>query len=422
MLSASRRRLLLVLPALVVALLIGAAPGASSQCLGPDNLDLPGACCQPVIPTLPPFPAASLPGLGVCWNQCTVGTTNTLKVAWTAPTQPFCAEYSTILTVSDGTSGLPILTGPLVLDYTRTWNEIDNTGALTQVWRFTAKADLSFVTGGGVPPCPVPTCIGAIGAWPTAFYYGYVDYTSCTAAGPWENALVLYHACDRFIHMPNLSNRPGVFHPGRSYAIVAPHTALQPFIPMNTIAPGGPLFGEAMRNVNTIVPPLPFCISEDRIVGGTMTKLGAGCLCTLAQNPKQQTLREFKGQSQCVSTTGVPGSWTSLVVNFPVLPWFHMVTTSIGSWSSPLVYPGKESAWVDEGLFVHQDACTGDFVELKYGGSTKDGWPVLLPIPVVVTNFTDVVDNYSAPLLGPYPMPVLGTVNPSNHLIYVNEP
>ena len=87
-----------------------------------------------------------------------------------------------------------------------------------------------------------------------------------------------------------------------------------------------------------------------------------------------------------------------------------------------MVYPGLEAAWADEGLFIRQDACTGDFVELKYGASTDKGWPVLLPIPVIVSKFTDLADNYSAPLSGPYPLPINGHVMPTDHLVYVNEP
>jgi hypothetical protein len=403
------------LSGLLAMVLLPAAPVAA-QCFGPDNLNL-GACCTPAVPNLPAFPGASMPGLGICWTQCTVANQRTLKVAWTPPASPFCGQYTTALTIADGGSGLPLLAGTITLDYTRTWDEITTTGTLAQVWRFTAKADLVSTAAPGSPPCPVPNCIAPAGPHPTAFYYGYVDYTACiTSATAFENALVLYHACDRFIHAPGLSDRPGVFHPTQSYAIVAPHSALQPFVPGSAIAPGGNVIAEATRNVATAG-----CTTEDPIAFGGMSPLGAGCICTLSANPKQQTLRAFKGQTACVSGSGVAGNFTSLNVNFPTLPWFHMVSTSIGTWTNPNMYPSIESAWVDEGLFVRQDACTGDFVELKYGGSTRNGWPVL-SIPGSPTNFTDIADNYTAPLFGPYPLPILGSVRPTDHLIYVNEP
>jgi len=416
--SRSARTLLLIAPVLLV-LPVGATP-ASAQCFGPDGLDL-APCCMPVVPNLPAFPAASLSGLGACWDRCTQGLQRTLKVAWATPGQPACTEYTTQLDVFDGVSGLPLMSGKMVLDYTRTWTEIDPAGSPIQVWRFAAKADLAWVPGGAIVNCPVPPCLPPVGPHPTAFFYGYVDYAACNVAGPWENVLVLSHAPDRFIHAPGLSDKPGLFHPGQSYAIIAPHSTVQPFIPGNTVAPGGLLVAEATRNLNVPGIPPGVCMVEDVVTQGSLVKLGAGCLANIALNPKQHTLRQFTGQTACVNAAGVNGAWASLNIAFPVLPWLHMVTTSVGTWSNPNVYPGKETAWVDEGLFVHLDACTGDFVELKYGGSTRDGWTAMLS-GLVPTNFTDLADNYSAPLNGPYPTPILGSIHSTEHLIYVNEP
>jgi hypothetical protein len=182
-----------------------------------------------------------------------------------------------------------------------------------------------------------------------------------------------------------------------------------------------PTLPQATRNIVNLPPPVP-CFVEDKVAQGAMTKLGAGCLANLATNPKAHTLRKFSGVTTCVNGAGLPGAWSSLNIAFPTLPWFDMVSQSIGTWSNPNVYPGKETAWVDEGLFIHQDACTGDFVEIKYGGSTNGGWNAILPIPGVFTNFTDIADNYSASLAGPYPTPIVGSVRPTDHLIYVNEP
>jgi hypothetical protein len=412
-----RRWYSLLLPLLACALLAG-APSVSAQCFGPDSLT--GPCCAPTISTLPAFPDISLPGLGICWDKCLVKSTRDLKVSWVMPGTGLCSEYSTVLTVSDAVTGVPILTGKMVLDYTRTWLEFDPGGGVTQVWRFTAKADLSCPPGVVAPPCPAPSCIMPAGPHPTAFFYGYVDYSNCTSP-VWDSSIVLYHAADRFIHIPGLSDKPGVFHPVDTYAIVAPHSAVQPFFPANAIAPVGPVVAEAVRDL--FIPGIPpiFCICEDPIVQGVMVKLGAGCLNIPAVNPKQQTLRDFKGTTTCVSAAGVPGGWATLNL-FPTLPWLHLVTTSIGSWGNPGVWPGAERVWVDEGLFVHQDPCVGDFIELKYGASTSGGFNALLPNPIPVSHFTDVADNYTAPLAGPYPVPILGSIMPTQHLIYANLP
>jgi hypothetical protein len=408
---------------LVTALVLPLGSPASAQCFGPDHLD-GGPCCSPTLPNLPGFIATTTPGLGICWSACSVSSTHDLQVVWTTPVQGFCGEYTSLLSVADAGTGATLLTGTLVLDYTRTWDELDPAGAPMQVWRFAAKADLrSLVTGTAAPPCPVPSCLPPLGPNTTAFYYGYLDYASCPTAGTgWQTALVLFHNCDRFIHQPGLSDKPGVFHPGASYAVVAPHNAAQPFAPANQIASGGPLVAEATRTVDTLGPPPFICRIEDRVASGSITPLGAGCVCTMMTNPKQQTLREFKGTTGCANPLGQPGTWFSVNANFPVFPWYHMVTTSIGTWTSPLAYPGQESAWVDEGIFVHRDACTGDWVEMKYGGTTRDGWTALLPIPVPTRNFTDLADNWTAKLTGPYPTPILGSIRQTDRLIYVNEP
>jgi len=421
--SLSRRSLVGLLPAVAGAALLWSAPRLEAQsCFGPDNLDVAGACCVPVIPNLPPFPQAALGGLGICWNNCAQVQQRNLQLNWPPPVQVTCAEYATNLTVVDTGTGLPVLAGKMILDYTRTWDEITTIGTIQQVWRFVVKADLAAVPGGG-STCPKPTCLPPAGPHPTAFYYGYMDYTCTNAAGGFEQALVLYHACDRFIHRPGFSDRPGVFHPGAAYAIVAPHNALQPFVPSNAIAGGGPLLGEASREMGPAPQPPFVCINEDPVQFGAMTPLGAGCVCNMTTFPTQQTLRQFTGTTQCPNTAGVAGGWATLAINFPTNPWFHLVTTSIGFWSNPNIYPSTERAWVDEGVFVHQTACNGDVAELKYGGSTRGGWtPILASTPGPVNHFTDLADNYTAPLLGPYPTPILGSTYPTDRLIYVNEP
>jgi len=403
---------------LALALLVPASP-ASAQCFGPDGLDA-GPCCDPILPTLPGFIGQTTPGLGICWDDCAVASTQVVQVGWASLGPVLCGEYNTPLTVSAG--GGAILTGTLVLDYTRTWLELDPAGAPRQVWRFVAKADLRSVPGATAPACPVPTCLPPLGPHDTAFFYGYLDYAMCPAGANIDKALVLFHNCDRFIHQPGLSDKPGSFHPGASYAIVAPHSAVQPFVPVNQIASGGPLVAEATRRVDTLGPPPFACVVEDRVASGSMNPLGAGCVCVMTSNPKQQTLREFKGTTGCLSPAGLPGSWSSVNANFPVFPWYHMITTSIGMWTNPGLYPGLESAWVDEGIFVHRDACSGDWVEMKYGGTTRDGWTVQLPTGIPSRNFTDLADNWTAKLTGPYLTPILGSIRQTEHLIYVNEP
>ncbi len=417
--TASSRPLSVLSLLLLVAAVLFAAPVAPAQgvCTGPDGLT--GPCCAVVQPNLPPFPQVATGGLGICWNNCTVAATNNLRVVWNPPALTNCTSYTTNVTVFDGATGIALMAGPMVLDYTRTWDETDPAGIQHQVYRFTAKADLTSVLPAGMlPPCPMPRCLPPGGTQPTAFFYGYADYacdpTDPTA--PFDPVLVLYHACDRFIHRPGFSDRPGTFHPTESYAIVAPHTAAQPFTPANTLAPGGVLTGEAIRDL----PTGPICLAEEPVVSGDMIQAATGCVCNLSTATVHHTLRIFKGSTACVNPVGVPGGFASLAINFPVNPWYHLVTSSIGFWSTPGLYPGNERCWVDEGVFVHQSACTGDWAEIKYGGTTRAGWTPILPTPVPSNKFTDLADNYTAPLTGPFATPILGSIRPTEHLIYVN--
>ncbi len=394
---------------------------ASAQlCVGPDNLSFT-TCCAPTTATLPAFPAVTLPGLGICWNNCVPAVLNNLTVTMSAPSSVRCAEFVSLLTAIDVATGSPVLTGKVTLDYTRTWTETAPSGIARQVWRFVAKADLQVVLTGIVPPCPAPSCLAPFGTQPTAFYYGYVDYASpCGSGAISENAVVLYHACDFFIHRPGFSDRPGQFHPTRSYAIVAPHSTTQPFVASNNPSPSGPMLAEASREM--VVPGSTFCAVEDPVVGGQIGLLGGACLCPGAPAPKHHQFRSFQGTTSCVDATGVNGSFQALNFSFPNLPWFNLTTSNIGCWTNGNVYPGKECAWVDEGLFLHNAPCSGSWIGIYYGASTKDGWTANVGASAPVRGFTDLADNYTAPLLGPYTVPIFGSSYTTDRLIYVNTP
>ncbi len=403
-------------PLLALSSLVLVTPDAAAQC-GPDGIN--GSCCTPVVPTLPTFPAVSLPGSNICWTGCAVANQVNTTVSWSAPAALSCTEFLATLSVVDTSSTLPIMSGPMILDYTRTWQEMDPFGSLHQVWRFVAKADLTVVPVGVVWNCEAPSCIFPLGPQPHAFYYGYVDYSHpCVAAAPFDNAIVLHHACDFFIHRPGLSSAPGVYHPNRSYAIVAPHSATQPFLPGNALAPQGPAFFEATRDFGSLVPPL--CFDEDPLQNGQSSLFAGFCLTSLTNNPKQHSLRSLLGNGVCVNSSGMNGGFQSVGLNFPTVPWFHLVTTSMGTWTNGNVYPGKEQAWVDEGVFIHRNVCTGDWVNVNYGGTTKNGWTIVHP--VLINTFTDLADNYNARLTGPFPTPIVGNMNLSTKLIYTMGP
>jgi len=408
---------------LVTGIALAVAPSATAQCFGPDNLT--GPCCTQVPANLPPFPQASMSGLGICWNNCVPAAQTNLRVTWTTPFALTCAQFTSLVTVTDSMTGTPLLGGPMVMDYTRTWTEVNLlTGNLTQVWRFAVKADLSsLVPAGPVPPCPVPPCLTPIGPHQSAFYYGYADYAQdCVAGANYQQVIVLYHAGDWLIHTPIYSGTPGAFHGATSYAIVAPHTPVNPFIPANLPAPAGPLLAEAVRDVP---PPGALCWTEEPVVAGDLLPFVQGCMAPPSLAGNQVTLSLYNGIGSCPDIFGRPSSFSALALLFPTLPWPYLVTTSIGQWTSAVSYPGEELVWVDEGLFQYYDSCIStDYFEVFYGGSTDEGWPVVPSWPPMLATqkFKDLAGNWAARRQGPKQMPLMGLVMPTTHLIYTNTP
>jgi hypothetical protein len=384
------------------------AATAAAQCLGPDGMA--GPCCSVVAPTLPAFPAITLPGDAICWDSCNVGAQICTQIVLGAPVQVNCTEY-TVAFQSQDCSGNPQLKSLLNLTYTRTWTEFPVPGTVgNQVWRFVVKADVSpSTTAFG---CQVPNCLGA---HPTAFYHGYLDYAFDCVAGTWESALVLFHGCDKFQHDPLFSSRPGVFHPGRSFALVAPSTPGNPFAPVSLTPTGGPTFFEAMRD--TPDPATLACEAAETLAQGKIINLAKACACPFAFFPPQVTARHIDGTSTC-------GSNFRSLSAFPTLPWFELMTTSLGTWTTSASYPGTEAVWVDEGTFLHVEACTLSgaaelYAEIKVGATTEGGFLAAVG-PVGADRFTDLVDNYSVQLGTPILPPFFGSVRPTNHIVYVN--
>jgi hypothetical protein len=408
--------------------LAGFAAAQTSPCHQFDNLN--GPCCSPTVSNLPSFPAYQSPGQAICWTNCNLSGQVKTKTILTPPVQTDCTGYQANIEVNDLNNGTVYLFGQLTLDYTRTWEEQPPIAgaAPIQVWRFTAKGDLKTSSPSLPGTCPVPK---SLGLYPAAFYYGYVDYAFDCTTGNWDTAIVMYHACDLFINKPGISATPapaGGLDPNKAYAFVAPDTAANPFVPSNNLFPGGPLLGEGMR-LKT-VPGTILCNTEDPITFGFLNPIFQLCLCPIALFPQQQSVGVLNGQGSCPDPTGAPGSFQSLNL-WPAFPWFHLVTTSIGNWTTMNSYPGNEVAWVDEGAFLYHDPCgfggglNGDSYNVMYGGSTSKGYTVS-PNPVfpVSQNFKDLASNFSIGVGMPFPSPLVlvGKVMPTNYLIYVNTP
>ena len=393
-----------------LALAFATATVSEAQCLTPDNLN--GPCCTfvPTV-TLPALPSQAIPGQSICWDSCTVSSQQCAQIQLTAPVSTLCGQYTVDMNTTDCGSGTPQLKGKLNLDYTRTWDEFPVGGQTLQVWRFVVKADLS-LSGSSTGLCPLPSCLPT---HPTAFYYGYLDYAFNCSLGTWESALVLFHGCDKFQHDPLYSSRPGSFHPSRSYALVAPSTLSNPFVPALLTPGGGPLFFEGIRDSVDLATLA--CETEETMNAGNIVPIGSACACPFGPVPPQVTARYMDGGSTCGS------DYRSLNL-FPFLPWFEVMTNSIGTWSNGSSYPGPEAAFVDEGLFLHTEGCTLTgapeiYAEIKVGATTEGGYPAAIG-PVLADRFTDLVNNYSVNISAPILPPFVGHVMPSKHLVYAN--
>ncbi len=397
-------------------------PLHAQACPAPDGLN--GLCWQHVVENLPAFPGFTQQGSGICWNDCVPQPKVQVRVTVTPPVRVQCGVYLATISVIDAISGVTIMSGTLRLDYTRTWLESDLAGSPFQVWRLLAKVEFT----GLVPPtCPVPTCTPPF----RPFFYGYLDYALPCGSTTWSNALVLFHNCDFFIHNPLISSQPGAFHPGTTYAVVVPDTPANPFLPyapgFGPVPPAGPLVAEAVRNVPP--PGAVFCVAEEPISVGTLSPIIQACVCQLNLALTQVTAQNLLGRGVCTDATGAPSGFVSIDTFSLGLPWLHLMTTAIGCWTTALTYPGKECAFVTEGVDFYHDSCAAialspnNFVHVNYGAQTTDGWTVL-PDPVVLLTqkFVDIASNYSATLPGPIVPPFVGSVLPTIHLIYGNVP
>ena len=402
----------------LLALGFASAP-ADAQCLLPDNLT--GPCCEFTQLTLPNFPNFTQQGLALCFKECVDIDQECISMTWSAPEPGFfnCGQYRSEINI-DTCSGTSLLKGFVTLDYTRTWTETPISPVITgpvQIWRFVAKVDMS-----GSPlsttDCLVPP---SLGVYNSAFYYGYVDYALDCSTNEWSQSTVLYHACDWLIHQPGLSDKPGVFNPDTSYALVAPNTPANPFVPGFSVVPGAPLIAEAMREVTPGPSTVPPCKYEEPLINGLYQPIGFGCLCPPSLGPIQMAGLEVRGEGAC-------GSSFESLNPFPSAPWFGAMSISIGSWTTNATYPGEERARVHEGLYQYAEGCPdptgvpGVTLDIFYGAETRGGWPVA-PTPVgmpLTQHFVDLASNYSNSIFDPIALPAVGSVRPTDHLIYVN--
>ncbi len=404
----------------VVVLVLGIAHPAQAQlCFGPDGLQ--GNCWEKTPANLPDLPSFGLESSGICWSKCDPQKVASV-IRFDTPNRLQCGVYDSLVTITDA-AGVPVMIGRARMDYTRTWEEVDPSGRTYQVWRFLTKVDFQLGQA-NAPSCLVPPCMFQ---QPTTFYYGYVDYALECNSQQFFNVAVLFHPCDKFIHDPRHSSRPGVYHPGDYFALVGPDTAAQPFVPATSVSAIAPTPGGKLGAVRlTPAPGTPDCIKEERLQQGLVNNIGQACACPLDRTKNGVTAQFQHGVGSCQDATGQVSNYEALNTFLPGLlfPWLYTIQHHVGFWASPAAspYPGPEVVFVNEGFYRYYDSCSSKLsIDVSYGSLTERGFQVN-PDPArpwqSSDRFLDIASNYSK-TQGINP-PFTGEVFPTKHLIYVN--
>jgi hypothetical protein len=413
-----------------LALIAPAAQAQITACFAPDNLA--GPCCTPTGANLPAFPPISLPASAIAWNSCALAGTACATLDLSPPLPGVvCGQFGVQIRVND-CLGNTHLVGKGILDYARTWIETGNISvaptvpplpANYQVWRFLIKLDLQ---ANPSPVAPSGLLFPAdLAINNTVFYYGHVDYALDCNTGQFKTSVVLFHGADWLINFPGISSNNAGANPTRSYALVAPNTPINPFVPALSLITPAPVAFESVRAIGNINQPgtPALCNSEENLAQGFYNPLAFGCLNPPALGPVNSAAVQLQGASQC-------GSNFQSINLFGTVPWLELISTSLGSWTTGNDYPGPEAVRADEGLFAYRDACqagtvgNGQALEIFYGTESQGGFGAFLVDPTGVLvghkNFIDLVSNWRRPVGTPLMLPAIGRVMQSYHLISVN--
>ncbi len=342
-----------------------------AQCPLPDQLD-GGPCCAGAVANIPVFPKVKVSSLDICWRDCGIDNVGPCRAVWTPLFVPLvpgippdCGVRLQRLDLFDP-AGILKWSGRMRLVYSRTWMEVDPSGAPLQVWRFLVNGDLLPTSSAGPAPCPLPPCAPAFGG--QVRFTGYIDYAqSCLATGGGlQVAWMLTHACDTIDHAPGFP-RGGAFHPGRSYTFVGPAAG---FVPMPVVATEGTAFSPVEAVRRQILPPAGAvggirCEFEEPF-RHTLTVVQQ-CLCAVGLPfAPQWVLGNLSGNGGCLTTIATSGA--------PFLPGF--LSMGIGRWTVAGTYPGVEDLRWNAGGYDVTDPCTGALApEVYFGVTTLGGYP-----------------------------------------------
>lgn len=343
------------------------APVAGAQCFGDDGFLLPGACCVPMTPTLPAFPAATIPAENCCFHNCNPQQILPVTITLGSPIPVLCDTYVVFASITGmfGTAG-PTL---MAAKYDRTWMEV-NPITMRQVWRFLINADFYYAPNAAAGmPCPIPPCSGAVGgAIAPVHFVGSLDYAlSCTGLGGWEVAINLTHLCGAFMHGP-FSARPlsgPAAHPEHIYSFVGP----TPFAWGPGPVPMGGVVADSVRHTDinlNLAPPLWNCNSEVFVFpGGALNVQSVNCPC---QDPTIPAMPAWHHE-QLTFAYGCSAAIASTFVSVPIgalLPT-GLAAFPLGTYAVPFgSYPAGESISVYIGAALAPSPCPSPVFQFPF--------------------------------------------------------
>jgi hypothetical protein len=365
------------------------------QCFGDDGFSIPGTCCTPATPNLPPFPSWFMFADGASIRDCGVEAVFPVLVNLSAPFPFFNDVYVTQMTCAGAINLQPTF---VVMKYARTWTQPGVTGVVAQVWRFLVNVDVMY-NPAAPAPVPVPPCAAA---GLNVHYVGSIDYSlECNAANPiWNVALNLTHHCGDMSHGPWSSNFTATAnHPDRLYAIVGP----APFnyaatAPLNQAM----MTADAMRSTLGNLGTLTWINhSELFVLSGQSLLVNNDCACSsIATPPPRWERHNFRIDYGC--STATPQALQSIAWP-PVAPTGFNVFP-LGTYAVPPgVYPGPAHVSVCWGVATGPDQCGFNMpIHLLHGIYTSN--PVqgtLFSTGATYNDFLDVEDMLVVNLSGP---------------------
>ena len=382
-----------LLPVLALALATALPLSAQSFCSPPVDDGFQVGCCVIPTVTLPNFPALTMTAEWGVLNNCVTSFQTQCTVAIGAPSFFEC-DYAIIPITITGLSTAPAVTTFVLAKYVRTWQEIANTGAAVNVWRFLINGDIPFVSTAGCPagPC-LPTAVGAPWLKP-AHMVGHIDYT-CDGIIPnptWSAAISLSHLPGCFQHaFFSTCPIPALAAVNRSYHLVGP----APFVFAPIPEPQGVLRGDSLRASTLFVSPFfYFCHGEtDFMTGGVLATAGANCFCAPMVNGRWRH-QNLTAQALC---SGFATTFQSVPVGGTPLAPTGFAALTLGNWTAGPNFPGNRSLVVYLGVVQNNFTCSPVLspVQIVTGVGTTSSQPGQLfsipgTPPVIVSTFIDL--------------------------------